>query len=140
MRSFFSDYAPHGYCLLWEPSLVWTHVVSDALIALAYFSIPLVLLVFVRRRRDFAFGGVFGLFATFILSCGLTHLMGIWNLWHGDYGLEALIKALTALASVPTALVLWILLPKALALPSPAMLHEKNDALGAALAERDLLL
>ena len=85
IQSFFSgQYAPHGYCLLWQPGLVWTHVISDALIAGAYFSIPVALVTFLRRRRDVEFGGMFWLFAIFILSCGLTHMMGIWNLWHGD--------------------------------------------------------
>ncbi len=134
------QYAPHGYCLLWQPGLVWTHVISDALIAAAYFSIPVALISFVRRRPDVEFGKMFWLFAVFILSCGMTHVMGIWNLWHGDYGTEALIKAVTALASVPTALLLWPLLPKALAIPSPSQLQRKNDELAALVAERDLAL
>lgn len=139
--SFFAgDYAPHGYCLLWRPELIWTHVVSDALIAAAYFSIPVALVMFVRRRRDIEFGGIFWLFALFILSCGMTHVMGIWNLWHGDYALEATIKAITAAASVPTAILLWPLLPKLLAIPSPSMLQRKNDELAEALASRDSVL
>jgi signal transduction histidine kinase/CheY-like chemotaxis protein len=134
------QYAPHGYCLLWQPELVWTHVVSDALIAGAYFSIPLALIHFVRKRRDVAFGGMFWLFALFILACGSTHLMSIWNLWHGDYGAEAAIKAVTALASVPTAILLWPLIPKALAIPSPTQLQSANAELAAMVAERDTAL
>lgn len=140
MLTFFSEYAPHGYCLLWEPSLIWTHVVSDALIALSYLSIPAVLLMFLRSRSDIEFRSVALLFAVFILSCGFTHMMSLWNLWHGDYGIEALAKAVTAIASVPTAMVLWKLLPRALLLPSPSLLTEKNVALAAALAERDVAL
>ena len=82
-------YAPHGYCLLWQPELVWTHVIADVLIALAYFSIPLALITFARRRRDVSFGWMIWLFALFILACGTSHLMQVWNLWHGDYGVEA---------------------------------------------------
>lgn len=134
------NYAPHGYCLLWQPELVWTHVVSDALIAAAYFSIPVALVSFVRRRPDVEFGKMFWLFALFILSCGLTHVMGIWNLWNGDYGAEAIVKAVTAAASVPTAILLWPLLPKMLAIPSPSQLQLKNDELALALAERDQVL
>lgn len=141
VTTFFSgDYAPHGYCLMWHPGLVWTHVISDALIAAAYFSIPVALITFVRRRRDVEFGKMFWLFALFILSCGLTHVMGIWNLWNGDYATEATIKAITAAASVPTAILLWPLLPKALAIPSPSMLQQKNDELATALEQRDRLL
>ena len=47
---------PHGFCYQWRPGLLWLHAVSDALIALAYFSIPIVLIYFVRRRRDLPFG------------------------------------------------------------------------------------
>ncbi|GLR47560.1 response regulator [Sphingomonas astaxanthinifaciens] len=141
VSDFFSgNFQPHGYCLLWRPELVWTHVISDALIAGAYFSIPIALVTFLRRRPDVEFGGMFWLFALFILSCGLTHVMGIWNLWHGDYALEATIKAITAAASVPTAILLWPLIPRALAIPSPSMLQRKNDELAAALAERDAAL
>jgi signal transduction histidine kinase len=137
---FAGEYAPHGYCLLWHPGLIWTHVISDALIAAAYFSIPIALVTFVRRRPDVEFGGMFWLFALFILSCGMTHVMGMWNLWNGDYALEAGIKAITAAASVPTAILLWPLLPKMLAIPSPSLLQRKNDELAEALADRDRLL
>src|SRR6476619_1837385 len=84
------EYQPHGYCLLWQPALVWTHVISDTLIAAAYFSIPLALIRFVNRRPDVSFGWMIWLFALFILACGTTHVMGVWNLWHGNYGVEAI--------------------------------------------------
>jgi hypothetical protein len=50
-----SMFSPHGICLLWEPELIWLHVVSDALIALAYFSIPVALAIFVSKRRNLKF-------------------------------------------------------------------------------------
>ncbi|PZU58872.1 MAG: hybrid sensor histidine kinase/response regulator [Sphingobium sp.] len=131
---------PHGYCLLWWPELLWAHVVSDALIALAYFSIPLALIYFIRKRRDIQFGNVAWLFAIFITACGATHVMGIWTLWHGDYGLEAVMKAFTAIVSVMTAILLWPLIPKALALPSAAQLTLANEQLAARVAERDIAM
>lgn len=134
------NYAPHGFCLLWQPGLVWTHVVADAIIAAAYFSIPLVLVALVRRRPDLEFGWVFGCFATFILACGLTHVMAIWTLWQPVYGLEAMVKVVTAAASIATAMALWPLLPKAIALPSPARLQAANAELAALIAERDAAL
>jgi signal transduction histidine kinase len=132
--------SPHGICLLWRPELIWTHVVADTLIGLAYFSIPIVLAVFVSKRRDVAFGWVFWCFAAFILACGTTHFFSIWTLWNPDYALEAVIKAATAGISVVTAAALWPLLPRALALPSPAQLKAANDALVLTLAERDAAL
>lgn len=128
-----NDLTPHGYCLLWDPALVWTHVVSDLLIAAAYFSIPLMLIRIVRRRRDISFSWIFWLFALFILACGTTHLVKVYNLWYAAYELEAAIKVVTAIASVGTAIVLWPLIPKILAIPSPLLLKEKNDELQLAL-------
>ena len=114
-----SDFMPHGYCYSWKPGLVWLHLVSDVLIALAYFSIPLTLVYFIRKRKDLPFNWMFLCFGTFILACGSTHLMEVWTLWHGTYWLSGAIKALTALASVPTAILLLYLVPHAVALPSP---------------------
>ena len=121
--------APHGYCLLWEPELIWTHVVSDALIAGAYFSIPFVLGRLLTKRKDVEFGWMVGLFAVFIFACGMTHIMGIVTLWIPAYGWEALIKVITALASVATAALLIPLLPRLVAIPSPAQLQQANEAL-----------
>jgi len=138
IREFISgSYAPHGYCLLWDPWLVWTMAISDGLIAIAYFSIPIALLVFVRKRRDVEFGGIFWMFALFITACGLTHVAALWNLWNGAYAFEAVVKLITATVSIITAIVLWPLLPKAIALPSPAHLREANAALRAEILERE---
>jgi signal transduction histidine kinase len=132
--------SPHGICLLWRPELLWTHAVSDALIGTAYFSIPGALAYFVSKRPDVAFTWVFWAFAAFILACGTTHYFSIWTLWFPDYGAEALIKAVTAAASVATAIALWPLLPHALALPSPAQLQDANTVLEQRVIERDAAL
>jgi signal transduction histidine kinase len=122
---------------LWRPELLWTHVFSDAFIFMAYMTIPVALLVIIRRRKDVPFGWVIGCFALFITACGFTHFMGIWTLWHPDYGVEALIKAVTAIASVATAVILWWLIPIAVALPSPAHLRKVNQELEHRIEERD---
>ncbi|WP_368039330.1 response regulator [Tardiphaga sp. vice304] len=124
-----SLFAPHGICLLWEPGLIWLHVGSDVLTALAYFSIPVVLTIFVMRRRDVEFGWIFWAFAIFIMACGLTHVLSIITLWVPIYGIQGIVKAITAVASVITAAILWPLLPRLLAIPSPAQLHEAQLAL-----------
>src|SRR3978361_1925538 len=76
-----SMFSPHGICLLWEPELIWLHVVSDALIAIAYFSIPFALAIFVLKRRDVKFGWVYWSFGIFIMACGLTHVLSLYTLW-----------------------------------------------------------
>lgn len=129
-----SRFMPHGMCFLWMPSLLWLHVGSDALIALAYVSIPVTLWRFVRLRRDLPFHGVFLLFALFIVACGATHALAIWDVWQADYWVSGSVKAITAVASVGTAIALIRLMPAALELPSPAMLRTKNNEL-----EREIL-
>jgi hypothetical protein len=114
---------PHGHCYLWNPGLIWLHVVSDSLIALAYFSIPMALIYFIRRRRALPFHWVFVCFGIFILACGATHTMEVWTLWHANYCLSGAIKAVTAVASVPTAILLFQSVPQALALPRPEALR-----------------
>jgi signal transduction histidine kinase len=131
-----STLSPHGICLLWRPELIWLHVTSDAIIALAYFSIPFALWVFVWKRPDVAFGWVFWAFALFIMACGLTHVLAIWTLWVPDYALEGLVKAVTAAVSILTAIMLWPLLPRILALPSPAQLLAAQNALKLEAQER----
>jgi len=124
-----STLSPHGICLLWEPELIWLHVISDAIIAVSYFSIPFALAIVVSKRRDFQFGWMAWPFATFILACGLTHVFSIYTLWVPIYGIEGLLKALTAVASVFTAVLLWPLIPKVLAIPTEAQLREAHVAL-----------
>jgi signal transduction histidine kinase/ActR/RegA family two-component response regulator len=124
-----SGLTPHGFCLLWEPGLIWTYAVSDIVIGIAYFSIPAALAIFARRRRDLVFRPVFWLFAAFIFLCGTTHFLDVLTLWVPAYDLQAVIKVATAIASVVTAVALWWLLPQALALPSHAQIQMANTAL-----------
>ncbi|RYI36278.1 MAG: PAS domain S-box protein [Acetobacteraceae bacterium] len=128
--------APHGVCLLWRPELMWLHLISDALTGLAYWSIPIVLMIIALRRRDLIFPWAIELFAVFILACGATHFMSIWTLWNPDYGIQGAVKAVTAVVSVATAIALWPLLPRVLALPSAATLAAANAALSSEIAER----
>ena len=124
-----SMFSPHGICLLWEPELIWLHVASDALIAMAYFSIPIALAIFVSKRRDLKFGWLYWAFGVFILACGFTHVLSIYTLWVPIYGIEGLVKAATAIASVFTAGMLWPLLPELLTIPSPFELRQVRAAL-----------
>ncbi|MCX7595972.1 MAG: ATP-binding protein [Fischerella sp.] len=138
---FFSggNFIPHGHCYLWKSGLVWLHILTDSLIAVSYYSIPLTLIYFVRNRQDVPFKSIFFLFGAFIISCGTTHIMEVWTLWHPDYWLSGSIKAFTALVSFYTALVLIPLVPQALALPSPAQLEAANQALQDEIKERKLV-
>jgi signal transduction histidine kinase len=124
-RLFATDFMPHGHCFLWRPEIVWLHAISDGLIALSYYAIPVALIYFVRRRRDLAFSWMFLMFGAFIVACGTTHLLGLYTLWVPVYRLDGLVKAATAGLSLATAVLIWPLLPRALALPSPTQLESQ---------------
>ncbi len=135
-------FTPHGFCLLWRPDLVIMHVVSDTVIALSYFAIPVAIYIFVQRRLDLEpeHRRIALLFAAFITACGLTHIAAIVTLWAPYYGIQALIKAATAVVSLVTAAALPLLLPKLLALPSPRTLQSANDSLAAEVAAHQATL
>lgn len=130
------EFMPHGMCFLWRPDLIWLHAISDTLIALSYYSIPFALVYILAHRKDLVFPRVLALFAVFILACGTTHVMGVWTLWHPDYWLDGGIKLATAIVSVLTAVLLWRILPDALALPSRGKLEDANQALELQIGER----
>ena len=137
LRGISDAFMPHGMCYLWQPGLLWTHVLSDALIALAYFAIPATLAYSVYQGRQVlegsdrspiergaAYGWMFIAFGVFIFACGMTHVLGIWNVWRPDYWLSGGVKVVTAIASVGTAVALPPLVPRALRLLRDARVSE----------------
>ena len=122
-------FMPHGMCYLWRVDILLMHVLSDALIGLAYLSIPVVILLISHNRPDILFRPVAYLFILFIILCGITHLFSIYTIWTPAYFMEGALKILTSLVSVATAITLWPLLPKALAMPSTGQLQKSNESL-----------
>jgi PAS domain S-box-containing protein len=120
---------PHGQCYLWQPGVLWLNVLSDLLIALAYFSLAAALIYLVAKRRDLAFKPIFIMFGIFILACGVTYVMNAITVWVPAYWLSGGLKALTAAVSVIWSVVVWYYLPRTLALPSRDRLHEINTEL-----------
>lgn len=117
-------FLPHGYCYLWTPGLVELHVVSDALIAISYLTIPVTLVYFIRKRRDIPFSWMFLCFGVFIVACGTTHLMEIWTIWFPAYWLSGAVKAFTACVSAATAILLIRVTPK---INGPSVLRTLRD-------------
>lgn len=134
---FFSTkgFMPHGMCLLWKPSVLWTLVISNALIFISYVLIPLALVYVYVKRREFDYIWIFLLFGAFIVLCGITHLNTIITFWNPIYGFEALVDFLTGLVSFTTALVLWRLVPQLLSIPTAEQLRKQNADLKRTLAE-----
>lgn len=130
---------PHGYCLAWKPGLLWTMVITDMAIGLAYVSISSALFVFIRKRQELQFSWMFVLFGIFIFACGLTHFVAVAGIWKPVYHLEAAVKVVTAIASLGTAVVLWPLVGTASRfLDERAALEKSNEALRLELLENSL--
>lgn len=118
-----------------EPWWGWVHIVSDVLIFAAYFAIPLTIVRFVRKRKDLPFLGLVYLFASFIVACGLTHLMEALLFYWPAYRLSGLLKLATAAISIITVIRIQGVMPQALALRSPADSQLEVDAKTAELRE-----
>ena len=107
----------------WPSGLVLLHAVSDGIIALTFFAIPLALLHIYRRRGETHPGerALIVLFALFIFAVGLAHLASLLTLLvpglPGE-GFEGLLKALGALLALTAAIVIWKLAPHLSRLPS----------------------
>lgn len=130
-------FMPHGMCLLWKPELMLLHITSDALIAAAYFVIPIGIARFVGNRDDLepSHRSAALLFAAFIGLCGFTHVASILTLWYPYYVTEGWLKAATAVVSVATAGLVLTIVPQLLRLPSPKTLQLEIDQHRVTLAE-----
>jgi len=139
------SFMPHGMCYLWNPPLIWLHLLSDLLIGVSYVAISLALGYFVyRAKQDIPFSWIFLGFGIFIVACGATHFIEAWTIWTPVYWLSGTVKAATATASVTVAIVLPRLLPKTLGLIQLAKesqrrkeeLEAGNDSLRREVSER----
>lgn len=95
-------------------SILECQKVSDFLIAVAYFSIPVELLYFISCS-NVPFKWVLLQFIAFIVLCGLTHLLNGWT-YYGPHSFQLMLsltiaKFLTALVSCATAITLLTLIP-----------------------------
>ncbi|NEO93684.1 MAG: PAS domain S-box protein, partial [Moorea sp. SIO3G5] len=135
---FAETFIPQGNCYLQQPNLIWLHLISDSLITLAYYVIPILLVYLIRQRQDLPFKGLLILFGALIIASGTTHLMELWTLWYPAYWLSGSIKAITAIVSVYTAINLFSVLPRVLAFPSLARLEQLNQELKSQIEERIL--
>src|SRR6478672_13439554 len=131
-----STLTPHGACLLWKPELIWLNAVSDGILAGAFFATAFVIGLFVWRRRDLMYRGVFGIFAVFVAVCGVTRLLAILTLWVPAYDIEGLTKGFLALISVGITAALLLVLPRILVLPTRNQLQQAYAALEEEIKQR----
>jgi hypothetical protein len=105
-RLFASNFLPHSFCYLGSQGLIWTHVLADFLIFLAYLAISATLVYLVYKgHREIPFRWMFLAFGLFIVACGATHLMEATTVWFPVYILSGGVK-LFALASLTITIIL----------------------------------
>jgi two-component sensor histidine kinase len=137
-----TDFLPHAYCYLRNPGLVWTHVIADSLIGIAYLAISITLAHLVyKARRDIPFHWMFLAFGLFIIACGGTHFMEVVTIWVPVYILSAALKLFTMAASLTTAILLPFTVPRILTLVQQAkMSHQVTAKLRASEERKEALL
>ena len=128
-----SGFMPRWDCGKWTKSHGWVYILSDINIGISYLAIPLMIIFFIRKRKDLPFPRVFTLFSLFIIFCGLTHLVDAMMFWHPLYRLNAFLLTITAIVSTTTVVVLYKVLPKAFSLKTPKqfqkIIDEQTEAL-----------
>lgn len=122
-----ADFPARWHCGSWTDAHGWLHIVSDFLIFGAYLAIPLVLALFVKRQPNLPFPRIFWLFCAFIVVCGFTHLNEVIIFWHPIYRWAGVLKAVTAVVSWATVWSLFLVIPEALALKTPAALEAEVE-------------
>ncbi|MEX2113963.1 MAG: ATP-binding protein [Pirellulales bacterium] len=120
-----SGFPPRWSCGHWTEVHGWTHIVADCAVFGAYMTIPAVFCYFLWRRRDVPYSPVIWLFAAFILSCGLGHLVEATLFWHPWYRFSALMKICTAAVSWAAVVALVPIVPRILKLPRLATINEQ---------------
>ena len=137
-----TSFLPHAYCYLSNRGLVWTNVVADSLIGIAYLAISVTLgYLGYRGRRDIPYHGMFLAFGLFILGCGGTHIVEAVTVWIPVYILSAAVKLFTAAVSITTAAVLPFTVPHVFDLIRQAKISEqKTSELRASEERKDALL
>lgn len=110
--------------------LVKYQYISDFLIAVAYFSIPLELIYFVQKSSFFPYRWVLIQFGAFIILCGATHLISLWTFTLHSKTVAVVMtiaKVSTAAVSCVTALMLVHIIPDLLSVKTRES-HLKHKA------------
>lgn len=121
------DFPARWGCGKWTQLHGSIHIASDIAIWAAYMAIPLILIYFIRKRKDLPFSSAFWLFGAFIAFCGTTHLIESIIYWVPIYRISAVFKVATAVVSWLTVLALFRIVPLALQLRSPKELQAEID-------------
>jgi len=120
VADFFSGLFDHSlwparwHCGYWTDFHGWLYIISDLLVWLSYFLIPLIIINFITKKKAaLKFQTAYVYFAAFILLCGLTHFLDALMFWVPVYRLNALLRMFTAIVSLATVYHLIKILPVA---------------------------
>lgn len=114
---FTTEYWPARWtCGNWNTTEGILYIVSDVIIFLAYMAIPLMLLGFMIKMKFQKYKLFIVLFSSFILACGLGHLLDAVLFWEPMYRLSGFLRIITAIVSLSTVLALVKAIPIALSL------------------------
>jgi len=132
MKEFFSNifekdlWPARWHCGYWSEFHGWLYILSDLSIWAAYFTIPVIIITYVlRKKHSVRFEKAYFWFAAFILACGFTHLLDASIFWVPIYRLSALVRFGTAIISWLTIYHLIKMLPKAFSLKTSDQLEEE---------------
>jgi len=118
-----SEWPARWHCGYWSDFHGWMYILSDLMIWLAYFLIPLVIIRYAIRRKNVQFYKAYILFAAFILLCGTTHFLDALMFWVPVYRVNAVVRLITGIVSLFTVYHLIKLLPTAFKLRTTAELE-----------------
>lgn len=129
-----ADWPARWSCGTWTEFHGWLYVISDIAIWAAYFVIPILLILFIKKKPSLPLPTVFWLFGAFILFCGLTHLLDAIIFWWPAYRLSAILRSITAVISWITVVAIYKYIPVALSLKtakdfeSELLGHKKSES------------
>ncbi len=118
-----SKWPARWHCGYWSDFHGWMYIISDLMIWLAYFLIPLVIVRYALKRKNVQFYKAYILFAAFILLCGTTHFLDALMFWVPVYRINAVVRLITGIVSLFTVYHLIKLLPTAFKLRTTADLE-----------------
>ncbi len=125
-----SNYPARRNCGLWSKGEVLVHNIADLVILFCYTVIPAFLVWFAwKKKNKHRSGTIFYLFAGFIFSCGLTHLMEVVMFYWPAYRLAGANKMVCATISFGTLGFIIYHLPEILQMRTLKELeHEVDEA------------
>ncbi len=128
---------PTGACLGWLPSLVWLHAGADSVTAAAYVVLTACLAWLIWQRPALRHGWVGWLFVAFILACGTNRALSVWAVFAEASVPGAVLKVVTALLAVCTAVAVVPIVPRLLRQPTAGEMARLNAELQTRISEQE---